>query len=607
MGPNIAEKITPEDILSGLAVVFVVGIGAQWLAWKLKLPSILLLLIGGLVAGPLTGLVNPAEMFGELLFPLVSISVGLILFEGGLTLKWSELKEAGQSVRNMVTWGALVTWLLTAWAACQVLGLPMPSALVLGSILVVTGPTVIGPMLRHIQPSPRVGAIAKWEGIVIDPVGAVLAVLVFEAVTHAGAGSIVQVAFKGMLSAVLIGGVVGSLFAWTLITAMKRHWIPDFLENACLVMSVIAAYTISDLLQHESGLFTVTLMGILISNQKSVTIHHIIEFKENLRTILISVLFILLVTCLKIDHLRQINMNHALFLALLILVIRPVAVFLSTLRSSIDWREKLLLSWLAPRGGVAAAVAAVFGFRLAEGGEMMVATTFLVIFVTVIFYGLSVAPLARFLGLATPDPQGILLGGANRFARALAKAIQDEGFAVMLIDSNRINIRRARMMNLSAECADLLSKDAINEFQLIGIGRMLALTPNHEINSLAALRYAELFGRNSVYQLCSDVYQDDKTSMSPHLRGRLLFGSEAHFGELQRRISENGKVSSTSLTEEFGYQDYLEQYGNRALVLCLVRNGRHLVLNVPGKPVEPGPGDTVISLVLPEAYGDARC
>lgn len=607
MDPNIAEKITPEHILTGLTVVFVVGIGAQWLAWKLKLPSILLLLIGGLVAGPLTGLVNPTEMFGELLFPLVSISVGLILFEGGLTLKWSELKEAGQSVRNMVTWGALVTWLLTAWAACQVLGLPLPSALVLGSILVVTGPTVIGPMLRHIQPSPRVGAIAKWEGIVIDPVGAVLAVLVFEAVTHAGAGSIVQVAFKGMLSAVLIGGVVGSLFAWILITAMKRYWIPDFLENACLVMSVITAYTISDLLQHESGLFTVTLMGILISNQKSVTIHHIIEFKENLRTILISVLFILLVTCLRTDHLRQINMNHALFLALLIFVIRPAAVFLSTFWSSIDWREKLLLSWLAPRGVVAAAVASVFGFRLAEGGEMMVATTFLVIFVTVIFYGLSVAPLARFLGLATPDPQGVLLGGANRFARALAKAIQDEGFSVMLIDSNRINIRRARMMNLSAECADLLSKDAVNEFQLIGIGRMLALTPNHEINSLAALRYAELFGRNSVYQLCSDVHQDDKTSMSPHLRGRLLFSSKAHFGELQRRISEAGKVSSTSLTEEFSYQDYLEQYGDRALVLCLVRNGKHLVLNEPGKPVEPGPGDTVISLVLPEMQGDARC
>ena len=160
MDPNIAEKITPEHILTGLAVVFVVGIGAQWMAWKLKLPSILLLLIGGLVAGPLTGLVNPTEMFGELLFPLVSISVGLILFEGGLTLKWSELKEAGQSVRNMVTWGALVTWLLTSWAACQVLGLPLPSALVLGSILVVTGPTVIGPMLRHIQPSPRVGAFA---------------------------------------------------------------------------------------------------------------------------------------------------------------------------------------------------------------------------------------------------------------------------------------------------------------------------------------------------------------------------------------------------------------------------------------------------------------
>jgi NhaP-type Na+/H+ or K+/H+ antiporter len=596
------DPIITEQILKGLSVVFVIGIGAQWLAWKLKLPSILLLLIGGLIAGPVAGLVNPTTMFGDLLFPLVSISVGLILFEGGLTLKWEELKEAGDSVRNMVTLGVLVTWLLTALAAHYVLSLSVPAALVLGSILVVTGPTVIGPLLRHIQPSPRVSTIAKWEGIVIDPVGAVLAVLVFEAVSHAqadGLGETFKVALKGMISAVVIGGCIGSIFSWVLITAMKRYWIPDFLENACMVMFVIAAYTLSHMLQHESGLYTVTLMGILISNQKSVTVHHIIEFKENLRTILISVLFILLVTCLEMRHLKLISWNHFSFLALMILVIRPAAVFLSTLKSKINWREKLLLSWLAPRGVVAAAVASVLGFRFAEEGQMMVATTFLVIFVTVVFYGLSAAPMARLLKLATPNPQGILLGGANRFARMLASAIQDEGFAVRLIDSNRINIRRARMMNLPAEYADLLSENALNDIQLSGIGRMLALTPNHEVNSLAALRYAEVFGRNSVFQLCSDVHLDAKTSISQHLRGRLLFNNEAHFGELQRRISEDSKISSTSLTEEFGYQDYMEKYGDRALVLCVIKSGKELILNEAANPVEPGAGDAVISMIMP--------
>jgi len=275
----------------------------------MRMPSILFLLVFGFLAGPVTGLLDPDALLGELLLPIVSISVAIILFEGGLTLRLEELREIGGVVLALVTLGAIVTWSLAAAAAHFVLGLEVQVAVLLGAVLVVTGPTVIGPLLRHVRPTGRVADILKWEGIVIDPIGALLAVLVFEAL-------------------------------------------------------LVGAFVLSNHLQAESGLFAVTLMGLVLDNQKHVAVKHILDFKENLSVLIISALFILLSDRLEPSHFSHFGMESVLFLAILIFVARPTSVLTSTLRSDLDWRERLFLSWMAPRGIVAAAVASVFALKL---------------------------------------------------------------------------------------------------------------------------------------------------------------------------------------------------------------------------------------------------
>ena len=334
--------------------------GAQWLAWRFRIPSILLLLAFGFVAGPATGLLDPDALFGELLFPVVSISVGLILFEGGLSLHLRDLRQIGGSLWNLITLGALVTWALATWAARAMLGLETGPALLLGAILVVTGPTVIGPLLRHVRPVGKVAAVAHWEGIVIDPVGAMLAVLVFEALpaaSSAGFGAAVRGAAFEMVATVLVGTLVGGIAAAATVVLLYRYWVPDFLQSPMLLMLVVTAFTASNVLQAESGLFTVTLMGVLLANQRYVPVKHIVEFKENLRVLLIASLFILLAARVSPDDFRELGWSGPAFVAFLVLVARPLSVLLATLGSSLTAKERVFLAWLAPRGIVAASVA----------------------------------------------------------------------------------------------------------------------------------------------------------------------------------------------------------------------------------------------------------
>ncbi len=266
-----------EHLLVGLAGIIILGIGAQWLAWRLRLPSILLLLLFGFAAGPATGFLDPDALLGDLLPPVVSLSVAVILFEGGLSLSFTELRQIGTVVRNLVSVGALVTWLVTAGAAHFILDLSAALAVLLGAILVVTGPTVIVPLLRHVRPVGPVNSILKWEGILIDPIGAMLAVLVFEAILAGGFQEATTLALTGVLNTVVIGGVNGVLGAMVLTFLLKRYWIPDFLHNAFSLMVVVGAFTASNVMQAESGLLAVIVMGMTLANQKMITVKHIVK------------------------------------------------------------------------------------------------------------------------------------------------------------------------------------------------------------------------------------------------------------------------------------------------------------------------------------------
>ncbi len=414
--------------MTGLALIIFFGILAQWIAWRFRLPSILLLLIAGFLAGPISGLIDPDQYFGNLLFPLVSISVAIILFEGGLSLKISELKSVGKVLLKLITIGIALTWLLAALAAYYILGMNISLSVLLGAILVVTGPTVIMPILRHVKPSYQVNSLLKWEGIINDSVGAVLAILVFEVIISSSLAQASTTLIFGIFKTIILSGTVGFAGGYAVQLLLKYKLIPDFLHNAISLALVVSVFAVSNLIQEESGLLAVTIMGIFLANQKSVTVRHIIEFKENLRVLLLSFLFIILAARLKISDLEMLNANSFIFVGLLMFVIRPVSIYASTIKSKINWKEKLYLSWMAPRGIVAAAVASLFAIKLTIAGvneaEFLLPIMFLVIIITITIYGLSAMPFAKWLKISSPNPQGCIIIGANTFGMSLARALK---------------------------------------------------------------------------------------------------------------------------------------------------------------------------------------
>ena len=593
-----------ENVLLGLACIIVLGIAASWLAWRLKLPSILMLLIFGFVAGPATGFLNPDGLFGDLLIPAVSLSVAVILFEGGLSLRLNEIHQTGGVVLKLVTIGVLISWLAGAAAAYFILDLYFELAVLLGAILVVTGPTVILPLLRHLRPAGQVGAVLKWEGIVIDPVGAILAVLVFQAIAAGSGPEAASAIALSLVKTLVFGGGIGIIGAITLVQMLKRFWIPDFLHSVVALAVVIAAYTASNYIQTESGLLSVTVMGIALANQKSVNVHHIIEFKENLRVLLISGLFILLTARLELDDLASIGAGSLALLAVLMLLARPLAVAVSSLGSKLKLKERLFISWLAPRGIVAAAVASVFALRLAEAGyeqaKLLVPLTFIVIAGTVAVYGLTASPVARWLKVAEPDPQGVLIIGGHSWARQIAATLHNEGIKVMIVDSSRVNISAARMAGMATFYGNILSQHALDEIELSGLGRLLALTPDNEYNSLATLQLANDFGRSEVYQLPAGSEEKEKKAVSQHLRGRVLFAAEATYGYLTGQFAAGASVKTTELTEEFDYEAFQAHYGQSALPLFLIDQNGKLTVFTANNPPKPKAGQRIISLIKPE-------
>ncbi|MEQ9619586.1 MAG: cation:proton antiporter [Deltaproteobacteria bacterium] len=593
-----------EHLLIGFITIIVLGIGAQWIAWRIGLPAILLLLISGFIAGPATGFIDPNLIFGELLLPIVSVSVAVILFEGGLSLKFSELREIRKVVLSLVTIGVIVSWAVSSVASYYLFGFDFRLAVLLGAILVVTGPTVIIPLLREIRPSGRVGSIIKWEGIVIDPIGALLAVLVFEAIVAGGVEKATeQVAFS-VLKSFILGGVIGFAGAQAIIFILKKHWAPDHLQNPVSLMFVVAAFTISNFFQHESGLITVTIMGIVLANQKTVSIKHIMEFKETLRVLFIASLFIILAARLTAEDVKYLaTFVSIVFLLVLFFIARPLSVFVSTFRSGLNFKEKLFLSWMAPRGIVAAAVSSVFALRLEQVGfdqaGDLVDVTFLVITATVAVYGLTASPLARRLGIAKPNPQGVLIVGAHSWARTIAKFLHENSYQVTMVDSNWTNISAARQDGIKAYYENILLEDVSEDIDLDDIGKLLALTPNDEVNSLAALHFIEYFGRSNVYQLTrqSKTRTMSEQSIPKHLSGRLLFIPEATYTNLSKRFGAGAVIKKTPLTEEFTYESFKSHYGERAIPLFLIReNGELAVFAHDNAPV-PQPGQQIVALV----------
>lgn len=591
-----------EHIVIGLASILFAGILAQWLSWKLGLPSILLLLIFGFIIGPITGMLDPDSLLNDLLFPIVSLSVAVILFEGGLSLKFKELKEVGPVVLRLILFGIPVTLFLSTFFAYTILEFTFPISLLFGSILVVTGPTVILPILRHVKPSSRINSILKWEGIVNDPIGALIAILVFEAILSAGFQEATIITILGLIKTLFLSSLLGVVGAVIFIVLLKHDLVPEFLQNSVSLTLAVLVFVVSNLFQKESGLIAVTIMGIIIANQKKVKVSHIIEFKENLRLLLISVLFIILAARLNIETFESLGWGSVVFAVILILVIRPAAVFVSTIKSDLSIKEKVFVSSMAPRGIVAAAVSALFAIGLQdaniEGASVLIPITFLMIVATISVYGFSAAPLAKYLKLAKPNAQGCLIIGASPFAKALGKVLQERNFKVVMVDTNRHSIVQANLEKLNTYHGSVMSDYIIDEIDYYGLGKLLSLTPNDEVNSLAALNFSKIFGSNQVYQLPSNNKKKEiKNEMSSELRGKILFGDECNFYYLDDLFKDDYSIKLSRITEQYNYNDLKKNYGDNQIIPLFIIDGENLTPLTAGNRQEIKPGQYLISLL----------
>lgn len=570
--------------LTYLAAVLSLGILAQWLAWRFRLPSILLLLAFGFGLSAITGTRIDEFIEEPTLLAITGLFVAIILFEGGLTLKFSELREAGSPVRRLCTITVLIAGVLGSVAAKYIFGWDWRVASLLGAILVVTGPTVIGPLLRLIKPTRKVASIVKWEGIVVDPIGAILAVLVFQVAISSGVQDAIGDLIKGLLLTILVGVGLAMVLAKIIEQLLKLHLIPDFLESVFLLAVVAASFAISNAVQKESGLLTVTVLGIALANQRSVSVKQVLEFKEHLRVLIISLLFILLSGRIELSAVREILIPGLIFLAVLVLVVRPVSVLLANLGSKqTTFQENLFLSAMAPRGIVAAAVASIFALEfshaahdnklaagIAEQADQLVPVTFIVIIGTVLIYGLLAVPMARTLGVAAKSTRGVLFAGADKWTRMLAKSLQDDGHPVMLLDTKFEKIASAKMEGLPAVRANILSEFAEENLELTGIGQLIAATPNDEINTMAAQEFGHLFGKANCWQLTP--YDSDghhSKAVDHRQRARLCFLHGPKFRDLEATALRGAVMKNTLLTDKFTLSDFLEKHGPSARVLFM--------------------------------------
>lgn len=591
-----------EQQLLALVVITLVGVASQWVAWWSKLPAILFLLLAGIVLGPITGYLDPDAMFGSMLFPFISLGVAVVLFEGSLSLKLHEITGLEGVVRNLVTVGALLNWLVIALAAWLLMPFNWELAFLFGAMVVVTGPTVILPLLRTVRPNATVANILRWEGIVIDPLGALLAVLVFQFIISDQEHHPFLTFGKLLLAGSGIGGGGALLLAFLL----RRHLMPEYLVNVSTLALVLGIYTLANHLQHESGLLAVTVMGMVLANLRGVPIREVVDFKESLSVMIISTLFILLAARIHFYELWSIVWRAFGVLLVIMAVARPLMVFVSTWRSKLKFNEKLLLSWIAPRGIVAAAVSALFALRLDERGiheaQLLVPLTFAVIIGTVVIQSASSRYIANWLGLSEPEPRGVLIAGAHPVARVIGKALMDKGFPVVLADSSWDDISVARMEGLPTYFGNLTSEHADRHLDLVGIGTLLAMTRRPAFNLLACLRYKREFGGGRVYSLRTSEERDgsERKTMGSGVGDR-LFGADVTLTKLASMIGQGGEVRTTHLTESFNFDAWREKYGKRAIPLFAITPKGRLRLFSDHATIKPEAGWRIMALLPSDA------
>ena len=617
---QIADAMGPAGYL-----VLVMGIGVlcQWLAYLLRVPSILLLLIVGFGLGQV---VSPDEILGrELLFAGVTLTVGIILFEGGLSLRIRHLEGVRVSVWRLCTVTVLIAWALitiTAWS----IGFDLRVSLLVGAILVVTGPTVISPILRTLRPTRRVTSLLRWEGIVVDPIGAVLALLVFRGIVTGALPAVLL----DLTKTLVVGFGLAAALGLPLAALMRRNAIPDFLHGVGFLAVAMTALVVANAIQPESGLLAVTVLGVYLGNQADLRLQRVSEFKEHLQILFVGTLFVILAGRVQPSDLVAAAPRAAIFVAVLVLVVRPVSIWLGLLHSPASREERTLLMFMAPRGIVAAAITSIFALEmshaadalqqranatgspggplhdravtlagLAAQADQMVPLVFITIVATVAIYGFGVGRLAERLGLASSTPQGILFAGTSPWIVQAAQGLKEAGIHTLVIDRNYRELAAARMAGVPTVTANVLSQYAVEDMDLPGLGNFIADTGDDEANATAARELAHVFGRAHVFQLV----REDSNGRAPsarrdparHLVAQHAFVPPVSRTALAERMDAGLSVRRVTLSDEFTLDHFQTRYGDQAVIMFVIDDGKIQVAH-EDRPL-PESDTTLIALV----------
>ncbi|MGI9607318.1 MAG: cation:proton antiporter [Acidimicrobiales bacterium] len=504
-----------------IAIILSLGIGCQWAANRLRIPGVLLLLTSGILVGPVFDVISPVDDFGEVLFPVVSIAVGLLLFEGGLGLKIDRLNEGRSVILRLVTVGALVTWLIGWGAVWLLFDVSSSGASLIGAILVVSGPTVVIPLLHLARPREPGGSILRWEGIVIDPVGATLAIVVLDTTLTDADPRDAALQIGLTLGAGALAGVVVAALA---MAVLHFHLVPDHLLNPMMLVAAIAAFAAANQIAPEAGLMATTTLGLVLANQKRVPNQELTAFSEDVGYIILGTLFIVLGAMVDLDELGNVLPEALVLIAILVVIARPLAVWLSTIGSGLQRNDRLFLAWMAPRGIVAASVATVFSQTLIDEGSEpvpeLVPVVFATVIVTVALYGLTATRVARATRVAKTEPNGVAIVSNHRFAVELADALASHEIPVLVVSTSTEVQRETFNRGLLAYDRPIDSHDLDLTLDGVGIKRAILLTDDENFASHAAHHLGEHLGRANLYQV-----QPDEDDQDFEMRGRQAFGA----------------------------------------------------------------------------------
>jgi len=565
-----------------LAGIIILGIIAQWVAWRFKLPAILPLILIGLLVGPIatlytedgSKLIEPIwngekGLFpGEGLYSFVSLAISVILFEGGLTLKRAEISNVGPVITKLITVGTIVTFFGAGVAAHYIFGLSWQISFLFSGLIIVTGPTVITPILRNIPLKKDVSAVLKWEGILIDPIGALVAVLVFEFISVGEGQAFTQTALVEFGKIILFGTTFGFTFAHALAFAIKRDFIPHYLLNVVSLSTVLLVYVESDLFAHESGLLAVVVMGMVMGNMNLPNLKELLYFKESLSVLLISILFILLAANINISDMELIyNWNTVILFAVIVFLIRPIGVFLSSQGSNLKFNEKLFIGWVGPRGIVAAGIASLFGSKLMQrgepGAEYITPLVFMIVLGTVLLNATTARVFAKLVGVFLKKSEGILIIGASRLSRLIGNYLRKNNRHVVLIDNNQNNVDKAKKLGLEAITANIFSDTLTDNIELNDMGYLMALTGNSDINKFAIKKFQRQFGENGAFRLVNTEEVNDPDNNPKEG----LFSHTDDFIQLMDTVRKHPTIHEIELEDKEHYDKLIDiTYEDRDIV-----------------------------------------